>query len=122
MVRALLIDLGLVVLFSLIGRASHGSELSLTGVLTTAWPFLVSAAAGSVVAWTGLRQRPWWLQGAVVWAITVVFGVVLRLRGGETAQPGFVIVTAVVLALFLIGWRGAAVLIDQGGRRTDDQG
>lgn len=97
------IDLVLTLIFTMIGRASHSEPLSLAGVAETAWPFLVAVVVGSLLArWDG---GPWWRQGLIVWPVTVVLGVALRLAGGRTAAPGFVMVTAVVLALFLIGWR-----------------
>lgn len=100
------IDLAAALLFAVIGRASHAHELSPAGIAQTAWPFLVAALIGSLIA--SWRGGSWWLQGLTVWAITVVGGLILRVVGGAGAAPGFVIVTSLVLALFLIGWRWLA--------------
>lgn len=99
--RALTYDIVLVFLFAVIGRLSHGEDLSRIGA--TAWPFLMAAIVGSLVA--SWRQGPWWVQGLTVWAITVVGGIVLRLVSGDTAALTFILITTGVLALFLIGWR-----------------
>ena len=102
--RRLALDLILVAVFTIIGRASHSEGLSLGGIWQTAWPFLIAAVIGSL-AGSRLGGHSWWRQGLIVWVVTVVGGLILRLLGGQTAAPGFVAVTGVVLALFLIGWR-----------------
>lgn len=99
--RALTYDIVLVFLFAAIGRLSHGEDLAQLGL--TAWPFVMAAIVGSLVAtW---RHDPWWVQGLIVWAITVVGGMLLRVVSGGGIAVGFVLMTAAVLALFLIGWR-----------------
>lgn len=107
MLSILAADLVVVVLFAILGRASHAEALSPAGIAETAWPFLVAAVIGSLLAqrWGG---GSWWRQGLIVWPITVVLGVALRLLGGRTAALGFVVVTTVVLALLLFGWRWLA--------------
>ena len=102
------LDAALLLLFVVIGRASH--DESLWGVLGTWWPFLV----GLVVAW--LVMRAWrtptrirW-TGIGIWLITVVLGMLLRLASGQGVQPSFVIVTVLVLGVFLLGWRAIALL------------
>jgi hypothetical protein len=99
--RALTYDIVLVFLFAAIGRLSHGEDLSRLGA--TAWPFLMAAIVGSLVA--SWRNGPWWLQGLIVWGVTVAGGIVLRLISGGTAAITFILMTAAILALFLIGWR-----------------
>ena len=106
---ALPIDAVLVLVFVLIGRASH-DENPVLGALVTFWPF----AVGLVVGW--LVARAWRAPLAVVrtglpvWAVTVVVGMLLRVVSGQGVQPSFVVVTAVVLAAFLVGWRALARL------------
>jgi len=80
---SLVLDLVLVAVFAVIGRASHAESLDLAGIATTAWPFAVSVALGSVVA--SWRNWPWWVQGIFVWVVALVGGI--------------------SLAVFLIGWR-----------------
>ena len=75
------------------------------GFFTTAWPFVVGLLLGWVLAraWRGpTRVVP---VGLVVWGITLVGGIALRAISGQGVQLSFVIVTALVLALFLLGWR-----------------
>jgi hypothetical protein len=107
--RALGFDVAAAIVFAIIGRASHGSELSLPGITQTAWPFVVAAIAGSLLA-SRFGGDSWWRAGLIAWAVTVLGGVGLRLLGGETAQLPFVVVTAAVLALLLIGWRAIAAI------------
>jgi hypothetical protein len=48
------------------------------------------------------------VPGLPLWISTVVIGLLLRLATGHTAQLPFVVVTIVVLAAFLVGWRALA--------------
>ena len=45
--------------------------------------------------------------------MTVVLGLTFRLLLGDTAEIGFVVVTALVLAAFLIGWRAVRWLLQR---------
>ena len=101
------IDLVLVVVFAVVGRASHGEALSLDGLLVTGWPFLLGCLIGSVLASVVLRLS-WPREGLLVWAITVVLGMLLRGITGGGMAIGFLIVATIVLAVFLIGWRMVA--------------
>lgn len=109
-------DVSLVLAFVLIGRSSHTEGITPAGVLGTAWPFIIGLAVGWALAraW----RRPFALTpGLAVWAATVAVGLLLRAVTGEGVQPGFVVVTAVVLAAFLLGWRGAVSLRSSRRRR-----
>lgn len=106
---AFLADLILVIAFVLIGRSSHDED-PVGGALVTLWPF----AVGLVIGWIGARawRSPALIAptGLVVWAATVVIGIALRLVSEQGVQLSFIIVTAVVLAVFLLGWRAIAKL------------
>lgn len=105
------IDLLAVIVFVLIGRASHGEGI--LGLLVTLWPFAVGLLVGHVLALVlGQREtRSVRWAGIVVWVSTVVVGMVLRAVSGQGVQLSFVIVTALVLAALLLGWRFVAWLI-----------
>ena len=100
---SLALDIVLVAVFAVIGRASHAESLDVVGIATTAWPFVVSVALGSVVA--SWRNWPWWVQGIFVWVVALVGGMALRVASGGSTAPGFFIVGGISLAVFLIGWR-----------------
>ncbi|HHU38778.1 MAG TPA: DUF3054 domain-containing protein [Propionibacterium sp.] len=110
-IAAIVADLVLVVVFVIIGRASHAEALDFEGIQRTALPFL----AGTLMAWIGfLLKRHSGLtlvNGVFVWAMTTVLGILFRLLLGDTAEVGFVVVTALVLAAFLIGWRAVLWLV-----------
>lgn len=105
------IDLLGVIVFVLIGRASHGEGI--LGLLVTLWPFAVGLLVGHVLALVlGQREtRSVRWAGVVVWVSTVVVGMVLRAVSGQGVQLSFVIVTVLVLAALLLGWRFVAWLI-----------
>lgn len=109
LLRDLAIDLVLVITFAAIGRASHAEDLSAGGIAQTAWPFLVAVVVGSLLG-QRFAGSSWWRQGLVVWAVTVIGGLTLRLAAGQSAAAGFVVVTTLVLGLLLIGWRALARL------------
>jgi len=100
------IDVVLVLAFVLIGRSSHAEGITPAGVLGTAWPFLVGLAVGWALA-RAWRRPCAVAPGLTIWTATVAVGLLLRAVIGEGVQPGFVAVTALVLAAFLLGWRGA---------------
>ena len=103
------IDVVLVTVFVLIGRASHNEGP--LGTLSTLWPFLAGLALGWVVtrAWRDPVSIAW--IGVGVWASTVVVGMLLRILSGQGVQVSFVVVAAIVLGVFLLGWRWIAMLV-----------
>lgn len=109
------LDAAMLLLFVVIGRASHGEGL--WGVLHTWWPFLT----GLVVAWLVLMARRTPLRivwtGVGVWLITVVVGMLLRMASGQGVQLSFVIVTFIVLGVLLLGWRAIALVVQRLRRR-----
>jgi len=113
---AALIDAALVLAFVLIGRASHNEGL--LGTLNTWWPFLGGLAIGWAImrAWRSPRRIVW--TGIGIWLAAVTGGLLLRLASGQGVQPSFAIVTCVVLGVFLLGWRGIALLSSRARSRT----
>jgi len=105
------LDVVLVLVFVLIGRRSHAESDAVTGILTTAWPFVT----GLVIGWLALVGFRWpfvtWISGAVVVVATVFVGMLLRHSSGQGVAVSFVVVATVVLAIFLVGWRALAILI-----------
>lgn len=119
---ALVVDVVLVLIFAVIGRASHAEDP--VGFLLTAWPFLVALVVGHLVAaLVPLRpRRPWSLGwGVIVWVVTVAGGMLLRIATGDTAQIPFIIVATLVVGVFLLGWRLIALLVRRyrGPREAD---
>jgi hypothetical protein len=106
------LDVVLVVVFAAVGRASHDEANPVVGALVIAWPFLV----GTVVGWVVVRllRKAWPLEvgpGITVWFATLLFGMVLRQVTSHGTAVTFVLVAALVLGLFLIGWRALAALL-----------
>ncbi|MGN6744200.1 MAG: DUF3054 domain-containing protein [Amnibacterium sp.] len=114
---AAVVDVVLVVLFVVFGRTSHGEQLSPGGFLTTLWPFLVGLAAGWAVARAWRRPMSVGRTGLVVWALTVVVGLLLRVLTGQGAPFAFVVVASIVLGAFLVGWRVLLVALERRSTR-----
>jgi hypothetical protein len=102
---AVVLDIACVLVFVIIGRASHTKGESLAGIASTAWPFL----AGLGVGWLASRawRRPLAILpvGLAVWLSTVAIGMVARVISGQGTAAAFIAVALVFLALFLLGWR-----------------
>ena len=109
-----------VLVFCAVGRRSHDEGLSITGVATTAWPFLT----GTVIGWLASRgwQRPTAVvpTGVVVWLCTVVIGMVLRKASSAGVAASFVVVASSVTAALLLGWRAGIGLRGPTQRRRSD--
>lgn len=106
---AAVLDIVLVTVFALIGRLSHGEDAA--GVLVTAWPFLVGAAAGWLIWFGARRAAPVGLAGGVVvWLACLVGGMLLRSAVGLGTATPFIVVAAIATGLFLLGWRALAAL------------
>lgn len=116
-VIALVADAALVLLFAGLGRSSHARVASLAGLLETAWPFL----AGLAITWISARvpKRPLALlsSGVPVWIGTVAIGMILRALTGQGIAWPFIVVAAVTLGVFLLGWRAIVALVQRLRRR-----
>jgi hypothetical protein len=110
-VWAAVADVLLVLTFVLIGRGSHDEGFSVAGALNTFWPFLAGLAVGWLVTLGWMRPRAILPTGVVVWASTLIVGMLLRWASAQGVAVSFVIVAALVLAVFLIGWRAVAGLV-----------
>ena len=109
---AVVLDVCCVLVFVIIGRASHTQGESLAGVASTAWPFL-AGLAGGWLATAGLagrrawRQQPYrlWPAGVGAWLGAVGLGMLFRVVSGQGTAPAFIGVALAFLGLFLLGWR-----------------
>jgi FtsH-binding integral membrane protein len=105
---AVVLDCCCVLLFVVIGRASHTQGESLAGIASTAWPFLAGLAGGWLAARTWRRPMRLWPGGVGAWLGAVALGMVLRVVAGQGTAFAFVVVALVFLGLFLLGWRALA--------------
>lgn len=111
-----LLDLVLVIVFVVIGRASHGEDV-LSGLVTTLWPFAVALLVGWFIGRAWRSPRRLMPNGVLVWTVTWAVGILLRLASGQGVEWGFLVVSLVVLGAFLLGWRGIAALVLRARRR-----
>ena len=106
---AVVLDVACVLVFVIIGRASHVKGESLAGIASTAWPFLAGMAFGWL-ATAGLAGRAWqpfglWPAGVGAWLGAVALGMLFRVVSGQGTAPAFIGVALAFLGLFLLGWR-----------------
>lgn len=94
-----------VLAFTLIGIASHdGSLVAAFG--RVAWPFALAAALGWAVSRAWQDPSRVWPTGVLIWFVTVFGALVLRGVSGQGIAWSFALVTAVFLAITMLGWRG----------------
>lgn len=105
----------MVVLFAAIGRRSHAEATALSSLFHTAWPFVVGAAIGWIIAFALYRNKfdaflivP---TGIVVWVMTVAVGMVLRAVTGQGTAGSFIVVATLSTAVLLLGWRALAKFV-----------
>ena len=106
---SILLDLLAVLVFVGIGRVVHDGSLTLPGLWSTAWPFLIGVAGGYLgvvlTRWPPASLR----GGAMVAGKTIVLGLVVRYGLQREDTPlSFIIVTLLVIAALMFGWRVAA--------------
>ena len=117
---AMALDVVAIVLFAALGRRSHDEDSGVLDVLETAAPFLIALAVGWLVVLVARLAPTSIVAGFVVWAVTVVGGLVLRRTVWDRGtQPSFIIVAALVLGLLLVVWRtGVSVARSRGEVRS----
>ncbi len=101
----MLLDICCVLVFVIIGRASHAKGEALGGIASTAWPFLCGLVAGWALsrAWRApVALAP---AGVAAWLSAVALGMALRVIAGQGTAVAFVVVALAFLGLFLLGWR-----------------
>src|SRR5437868_10365750 len=80
---AVALDVGCVLVFVTIGRASHIKGESLAGIASTAWPFLAGLAFGWLAGRTWRQPFPLWPAGVSVWLGAVGLGMLFRVLSGQ---------------------------------------
>lgn len=110
----LVIDAVLIIAFAALGIASHDGDLDPLSVTRVAVPFLLPylLLAGTIKPTRLIHNI--FPVGIALWLITVVLGPVLRaVLFDDTSAVPFVLVTAGVLAVFLLGRRSISTLVTQ---------
>lgn len=118
---ALVGDLLVAVLFVAIGLVQHGTALTSQNLVLVGWPFALGVLLGhlAIRAWRAPFRI--WPHGVFVWAITVATAMALRTVFAAGTEVSFVIVSAAVIAVGMLGWRAAALYAtraERGPRRV----
>lgn len=109
-----LLDLLVVLVFAAVGRRNHGEADALTGIVTTAWPFVVGAIVGWLVL-VVMKRLPGrsLTSGVIVWLTTVIVGMILRQVSGHGTAVAFVIVALTFNGACMLGWRLVARVLER---------
>jgi hypothetical protein len=114
---ALVADAVAVLVFTIVGIASHDGSLT-SAFGRVVWPFALAAAIGWAVARAWRDPARVWPTGVVIWAVTVLGGLALRGLSGGGLAWSFALVTAIFLAITMLGWRGLVTGIRRGQARA----
>lgn len=108
----LVIDAALITIFAGLGIASHNGSLDPMSIARVALPFLLPyLLLAATIKPTRLIHNIF-PAGVGLWLVTVVLGPILRAAlFDDTSAVAFMLVTAGVLALFLLGRRSISTLI-----------
>ena len=87
---AVILDCCCVLVFVIIGRASHAQGESLAGIASTAWPFLAGLAGGWLAARAWRRPFRLWPAGVGAWLGAVALGMVFRVVSGQGTALAFI--------------------------------
>lgn len=110
-VTAAVLDCVAVVVFVGIGRSTHADGVTLAGMASTSWPFLIGAAVGWLVC--GGWQWPTRIvpTGLCVWIGTVALGMTFRVIAGQGTAVSFIMVATGFLGVTIIGWRAVVAFV-----------
>jgi len=112
LVVAFVLDAVLVMVFAAFGRGAHSEGTAVSQVWDTAWPFLVGLVVGWAVLLMTRRNPSAVASGAVLWAATLVVGMVIRgLGDGRVPHWSFIMVAGIAIAVFLVGWRAVRAVV-----------
>lgn len=104
-VTAAVLDLVAVVVFVGIGRSTHADGVTVAGMTSTSWPFLIGAAVGWLVCVGWRRPTRIVPTGLCVWIGAVALGMALRVIAGQGTAVSFIIVATAFLGATIVGWR-----------------
>ena len=113
-------DIACVLVFVVIGRASHTKGETLAGIASTAWPFLAGLGCGWLATRAWRRPLALFPAGVGAWLGTVAVGMALRVIAGQGTAVAFIFVALIFLGLFMLGWR--AVLSQRRGAGPKGRG
>ena len=110
----IVLDLVVLVVFVGIGRTTHDHGVSLTGMASTLWPFVVGMAIGWMALRVVNRSGTSKADGALMTLATVSVGMILRVIAGQGTALAFIVVAVCFLGALMLVWRvGLARLLDR---------
>ena len=101
----LALDVVALVVFVVIGRATHAKGENLNGIISTLWPFAGGLAVGWLYAKAWRRPTALYRTGVPAVIASVALGMVFRVLAGQGTAIAFVFVAFFFLAFCMLGWR-----------------
>jgi hypothetical protein len=101
----IVVDIFVVLLFVGIGRSNHHHGDSISGVVSTTWPFAVGLAIGWLIVLVRHQNGDSLGAGIEVWLATVTLGMILRVIAGQGTAIAFIVVALAFLGALMLGLR-----------------
>jgi len=101
----IVIDVLVVVAFVAIGRSNHHHGESLSGIVSTTWPFAVGLAIGWLIVLVRHQNGASLGAGVEIVLATVAAGMMLRVIVGQGTAFAFVVVAVVFVGALMLGLR-----------------
>lgn len=98
------IDLAIVVGFWVIYSLAQDQPTTLAVLLPTIFPFWLGLSLAWLVVTPG-KAAVSFNHAVVVWAMTLIGGLLLRNLGGQATAMPLIVASSVVLSFGLLGWR-----------------
>jgi hypothetical protein len=114
----LIIDVLIVAVFVGIGRSTHHHPMTLSGMISTAWPFAAGLAIGWACVLFGRRDSSTLASGAAILLCTVGAGMMLRVWAGQGTAFAFILVALGFLGALMLGLRLVAAHVPWRGSLT----
>ena len=115
----LILDAALIIVFAMFGIGSHDGAIDFPGIGRVAIPFLLPYLVLAVTIKPARFIHNIFPVGITLWLATVALGPVFRaVFFADTSALPFVLVTAGVLAVFLLGRRSISTLVTRRRQTT----
>ena len=113
MTKQLAYDIIAIAVFAVLARFAH-PPVTLGGIFDAFWPWALGAVIGwAILTWV-FKTSNIWMQGLVVWASAIIFGMILwALVNSSLPHYSFLIVAITISALLLFGRRAVAQFLNR---------
>ncbi|MFH0411479.1 DUF3054 domain-containing protein [Corynebacterium sp. L4756] len=111
--KQVILDIVAIAIFAILARFAH-PPVTLGGIFDAFWPWALGALVGwAILVWL-FKSQNIWVQGLVVWASAIVFGMIFwAIVNSSLPHWSFLMVATIMSAVLLFGFRAATQFINR---------